>query len=262
MNTLVYLDLVYSNIINFTLIFTRIFTLFYTISIFRREMATIRVILSLAMVLSLYVLIICKPASINIDIMSVSYIIQSITQSFIGFVSGTIINIVFEVFVSTGQIISTQIGLSTASLFDPKYGMITSLTQFYLVVGIVIFLSMNGHLILIDTIVNSFTVLPLDKIPINYMGDIIVSYASIIFTGGVSMAMIIIAIILLTNICLAVMSKFAPQFNLFSVGINMSLIIGLICIFATFNIVTDKGAGYIGQSLENMNSYLHKLGKR
>jgi flagellar biosynthetic protein FliR len=204
---------------------------------------------------------ICKPVAINLDIMSVSYILQSITQTLIGFASGTIVNIAFEIFVSAGQIISTQIGLSTASLFDPKYGMITSLTQFYLVVGIIIFLLMNGHLILIDVIVSSFTILPVNQLVLNFLGDAIVSYASIIFTGGVSMAMIILAVILLTNICLAVMSKFAPQFNLFSVGINMSLLIGLVCICATFNIVTDKGADYLGQSLQHMNGYLHKIGK-
>jgi len=163
------------------------------------------------------------------------------------------------VFISTGQIISMQIGLSAASLFDPKFGMITSLTNFYLVVAMILFFGMNGHLMIIDVIVNSFTLVPANAFISNFHGDAIFKYSSLIFLGGVLISMTIISAILITNICLAVMSKFAPQFNLFSVGLNMTLVIGLVCVYLTFNIVVNRGSAYMQDSIGNYSSFFKGL---
>ncbi len=261
MNTIGLMETIYNNILNFTLIFTRIYTLFFTISIFRREMATVRLLVSLSMLLALYALLLAKPAPLSMEIMSLKFIFQEIIQTLIGFTSGMLINIAFELFSSTGQIISTQIGLSAASLFDPKFGMITSLTNFYIVVAMIIFFGMNGHLMIIDVAVKSFITLPVDKTIANFHGNTVFNYSSIIFMGGVMISITIIAAILMTNICLAVMSKFAQQFNLFSVGLNMSLIIGLVCIYLTFNTATRLGGEYIKESLYNFSGYFTLLVK-
>ncbi len=72
----------------------------------------------------------------NYDVFSFQMLLFVATQFFIGFVSGFIINIVFDVFLALGQVISLQIGLSMASLIDPRFGSITSLTQFYMLTSI------------------------------------------------------------------------------------------------------------------------------
>lgn len=261
METLGILGLIYENLMNYTLIFTRIFTLLYTFSVFRREMATIRIIVSLSIILSVYVLLLSSPPRLPYDTLSMQYFMSTIVQTIIGFAGGLLLNIVIEIFTSLGQIISTQIGLSTASLFDPRFGMITSLTNFYIIVAIIIFLQMNGHLMVIETIVKSFDVIPVDKYITDFKGASIFNYAGVIFTGSVLISITVIAAIMMTNICLAMMSKFAPQFNLFSVGLNMSLLIGLICVFLSFQIIVDKGELYINATLTAFSNYLVSLGK-
>lgn len=255
MDNLAYVNTIFENITSFMLIFTRIFAMLFSITIFRREMATIRILISLALILAFYVLILTKPLPFREDVFSISFVLQSLTQTMIGFISGMFINIVLEVFSSAGQIISMQIGLSTASLFDPKFGMITSLTHFYVITGMILFFGMNGHLIIIDMIVKSFYNLPADQIFTNFHTNQIIKYASVIFRGGVIISLTLISAIMLTNICLAIMSKFAPQFNLFSVGLNMSLVIGLICIYLTYEIALDRGSDYLRDAFNHYKLY-------
>lgn len=221
-----------------------------TFVLFRRELITSRMVISLAFVLSLYVILAYTGRPLDYDVLSLGMLVQMLFQSFIGLISGLILNLVFEVFVSAGQVISTQIGLSMASLIDQRFGYITSLTHFYIMVSTLLFLFLNGHLFAIKAIIDSFTVLPVyqEIIPVNTL-EAIFSYAGVIFSGGILLSITIIIVLLLTNIALAVMTKFAPQFNLFSIGINMQLIIGLICIYITFSLFLDNSGNLIRDNL-------------
>lgn len=259
METLTLINSAYDSIYTFTLIFVRVFSMLYTVSIFRRDMATIRVVSTLAFVLSLYPLILNKQPVVSTDINTLTYMFQSFLQIIIGFCTGIIINIMFEVFVAAGQIISLQIGLSIASLFDPRFGVVTTLTQFYLITGIVVFFGMNGHMMLISMIIKSFSFLPITLDISHIRTDVIIKYSGIIYYGAVSLSITIIAATLLTNICLAIISKFAPQFNLFSVGLNLTLLLGLGCIYITYQIFINKGEDYIRNGMEFYQSYLMEL---
>lgn len=259
MDILSHIEIIYSHFINYALIMMRIFALLYTFAVFRKGMATIRIISVLSSVLALYVLFMSPQKAFLSDTISIEFFLLMTVQAMIGFVAGLILNLTFEIFTAAGQIISAEIGLSAASLFDPKFGNITTLTNFYVITATILFLAMNGHLIIIEAIVKSFAVLPVDVLIANFKGNVVFKYASIIFVGGVLVSITIIAAILMTNICLAVMSKFAPQFNLFSVGLSMSLIIGLICVYLTYHIVIDRGEQYIHSGINTYMSYLMSL---
>jgi flagellar biosynthetic protein FliR len=255
MEALGYLDVIYQNIINYILVYTRIISLFYGFTILRKQMVTSKILLSLTAVLSFYVLIILKLPKFNVEMVSISFFLHSIVQVLLGIFGAIILNVVFEIFTGIGQLISTQIGLAAASLFDPKFGMITSLTNFYILSATMLFFMMNGHLALFKIIITSFDYVPVSVTIFNFKGNIIFNYASIIFRGAVLICITLIAAIMMTNICLAVMSKFAPQFNLFSVGLNMSLMIGLICIYLTFDSVISHGNDYITNGLLLLRQY-------
>lgn len=245
-----YIPQIYAEFSVFILILTRISTMLSMLVIFRRETITTRIVIALSTVLSLYVMLLYPEKTLNYDIFSIQMLVEAFLQAFIGFLSALIINIVFEIFVSVGQIISSQIGLSMASLIDQRFGYITSLTHFYVITATLIFLYLNGHLFAITTIVNSFNVLPINIAfnPSHLMMGI-VNYASVIFSGAIMLSITIVIVLLLTNIAIAGMTKFAPQFNLFSIGINMELIIGLICIYLTFNLFATSGSNVIRDSI-------------
>lgn len=256
MDILNLLPTIYEKFILFMLIFTRISAMFSTFVLFKREMVNPRVILILTSIISFYVLSIYPIQQQYYDMYSIQMLIQVSIQFLIGFVAGLILNIILEIFIGMGQIISGQIGLSLASMIDPKFGHITSLTQFYSLLAMLIFLLINGHLFIIHTIVDSFVTFPIYEnfFPNNLLKSVL-NYSGIIFVGGIMLSISIVVTILLANIALAVMTKFAPQINVFSIGINMTLILGLLCVYLTFNVIVDSGDAYIVNGL----NYLHQF---
>lgn len=260
MNTLSLIPFIYAKLMMFILVSTRISALFTTFVLFRRDYINSRTIIALTSVLAIYVMMLMPDKNIDNDISSIKLIMLAGFQFLIGFLAGFILNIVFEIFTAFGQILSAQIGLGLASLIDPRLGSITPISQFYMYAVILIFLFLNGHLFLIKTIVDSFFVISFDQefIPKDLMLSIL-KYSSIIFEGSILLSMAIIVSVLLTNFALAVMTRFAPQFNLFSIGINMTLIIGLIIIFITFNLFIDKSTEMMHQGLLFLNDSIGML---
>lgn len=199
MDTLAYVSLVYDKFIIFSLILARISTFLSTFVLFRRELITRRVIVPLAVILSVYVMLSDSTSEMSYGFFSFQMLMQLVFQTFIGFIAGLILNIVFDVFIAIGQIVSVEIGLGMTSLLDPRFGIITSLTQFYIISASLIFLFLNGHLFIIKTITESFIVLPVGKSNLSQLmlADIL-AYASIIFSGAIIIALAVIVTILST----------------------------------------------------------------
>lgn len=254
------LPLIYSKFIVFMLIFTRISALFSTFTLFKAKYLNPRTIVALAALISMCVLLTLHPAQPTVEVYSLQMLIQMGVQFFIGFVIGLILNIIFDIFICLGQIISMQIGLSMASIFDPRYGTITNITDFYVIMATLIFLSLNGHLQIIKLLVDTFTIVPLYKndISTHFLYDII-SYSSIIFSGAISICLSLVIAVLITNIALAVMSKFAPQINIFSIGINLTMMMGLLILYLTFNLYTEAFINVITNGLTFLEDEVHKM---
>lgn len=260
MDTLAYLPLVYAKLSTYILVMTRIASLFATFNLFKQELINARIIAALTAILSVYVIMLQANNQVNVDVLSFAMFKMTLVQALIGFMAGLFLNIIFEIFVALGQIISSQIGLSIASLFDPRYGVETSLTQYFVMISTLIFLLINGHLVVITAIVNSFNTLPVtaDLMPVHSFKSIL-AYSSIIFTGSVSVSLSIIIAILITNIALAVMTKFSPQFNLFSIGISLTLMIGLICLYMSYSQMINSAELFIRQGVTQFVILIHGL---
>lgn len=260
MNIIDLVPYIYDRFILFILIFTRISAFFTTFMLFRRDFVNAKIIISLSAILSVYAILFNQNIKITYDVFSLPMLLQELFQFFIGFISGLILNIVFELFSGMGQIISTQIGLSLASVIDPRLGSITHLTQFYMYSITLVFLFLNGHLLVIKTVMNSFTVLPVGHyfIPDQLITSVL-NYSSVIFSGAMMLSITVVIAVLITNFALAMMTRFSPQFNLFSIGINMTLILGLYCVYLTFTLVVDKGAGFLHESITFLQSSIGKL---
>lgn len=259
MNILSYIPLIYAKFGLFILVFTRISSMFTTFILFRRDYVNSRIVISLSGVLAIYVVVADQMPYANLDLYSIKMLSQVFFEMFMGFVAGFILNVVFEVFSGFGQLVSTQIGLGMASLIDPKLGSITTLTHFYSFSAILLFLFLNGHLFIIEMILDSFSTIPVGKVffPNKIISEML-SYSGIIFYGSVMLSISIIIAIMLTNFALALMSKFAPQFNLFSIGINLSLIIGLLYVYFSFSMFSEKGSVLIQGCLDLLQHIMMK----
>lgn len=159
-------------------------------------------------------------------------LLVTVQQVLIGLSMGFILRLVFGALELGGQVIAMQVGLSFASLADPQNGAQSPLlSQFYTLLGTLIFLALNGHLLLIQLLVDSFTVLPVT--PTGIDRDwlwVLVNWGSQMFAGAVLVALPAIAALLVVNLAFGVMVRAAPQLNIFAVGFPITLVLGLLII--------------------------------
>jgi flagellar biosynthetic protein FliR len=169
------------------------------------------------------------PKTTSLDLFSINAVIQIGLQTFIGIAIGLVTRIVFETFVIAGQTIAMQTGLGFASLIDQNTGVsVPALGQMFVMMMTLIFLSLDGHLKLIEIIVVSFESLPIDQSALFFVQlDRMLYWAETMFTTAFMMVLSAIVALLVMNLSLGVMTRSAPQLNIFAVGFPIMTVVGL-----------------------------------
>jgi flagellar biosynthetic protein FliR len=171
---------------------------------------------------------------------------------------GFILQMVFAALIFGGQVIAYSMGLGFASMVDPQNGVqVPVISQFYLILATLLFLILNGHLVLIETLAQSFHTFPVAMTGLSQNGlSEIVGWASRMFTAGLLMALPVVAALLLVNLGMGVIGRAAPQLNIFAVGFPMSILIGFMLIWITlpdvmgnFSELLDEGLSFTQQLL-------------
>jgi len=158
-----------------------------------------------------------------------------IEQTLIGIALGFVSRLMLETFVIGAQVIAMQSGLGFASLVDPANGTsVPALGQFFLMITTLLFLSFDGHLVMIRLVVESFTSFPIGSSQnIAEMFIQLVSWSKWMFAAALTMAIVSIASLLIVNISFGVMTRAAPQINVFAVGFPITMIAGLTLVWFT-----------------------------
>jgi len=164
----------------------------------------------------------------------------------IGVAMGFAMRLVFAAIEFAGEVASSTMGFSFASFFDPSSaGRSSAISQFLALVATMAFLAMNAHLVLIEALAESFFTLPISGTPISLSAPLeMVRWGSRVFSAGLQIAMPIVAAMLITNIALAILTRAAPQLNLFGIGFPITLGAGFLVISLTLP--------YLGTPLQNL----------
>jgi len=189
---------------------------------------------------------------------SAEIVVLAVQQMLIGIAFGLALLVIFSSLILGGQIIAMQTGLSFASLIDPVSGVQTPVvSQFYVVMATLVFFSLDGHLALISSLVDSFRVLPVDgrSIRLNGVWSLLL-WGGEIFRTAVRIALPAMATLLLVNLALGVITRAAPQLNIFSIGFPVIIMIGLVVMSLTlpsamviFTQKLDEGWLFIQQAM-------------
>lgn len=151
-------------------------------------------------------------------------------QMLIGIALGFSMRVVFTAIDLAGELIGLQMGLGFAMFYDPDNAAQSPVVSEFLgLLAMLVFLSINGHLMLLAVIGNSFEWWPVgaDLFPANgWMA--IARWGSTIFSAGVMLALPVIAALLVVNIALAILTRAAPTLNLFAIGFPVTLIAGFV----------------------------------
>lgn len=210
---------------------TRVSALLMVAPVFGSQIVPRRIRLMTALALTWAILPFAPPMP-AVEPLSPTGLLVTAQQVLIGLSMGFILRLVFGALDLGGQIIAMQMGLSFASLADPQNGLQSPLlSQLYALLGTLIFLALNGHLLLIRLLVDSFTVLPVA--PTGADRDwlwVLVTWANQMFAGAVLVALPAITSLLVVNLAFGVMVRAAPQLNIFAVGFPITLVLGLLII--------------------------------
>lgn len=209
--------------------FIRISAMFMAAPIFGAKFIPVRVRLSLALAVAWLVYPVLPPIPAIEPLSSVGFLI-TIQQIAIGLAMGFIMQMVFGAVVIAGQSIAMSMGLGFASAIDPQNGVqVPVVSQFFVVLATLVFLGLNGHLLLIQTLVESFHLFPvaLNPWPVDMAWQIL-RWSSNMFTGALLIALPVVSTLLLVNLAFGIMTRAAPQLNIFAVGFPITILAGFI----------------------------------
>jgi len=149
-------------------------------------------------------------------------------QTLVGIFMGFTVRVAFLAVDLAGDLIGLQMGLSFAVFYDPQgTGHTPVITEFLGLLATLLFLAMNGHLLVLSALMQSFTLLPVSTTPFAAKGiGVMLSWAGTMFTAGVLISLPLVTALLIANIAMGVLSRMAPQLNLFAVGFPVTLAAG------------------------------------
>lgn len=175
------------------------------------------------------------PALPATDPVSLAGLLILVQEMLVGLAMGFTIRIVFAAIEMAGEVSSLTMGLGFATFFDPQsQGRSSAISQFLTLIATLAFLAVDAHLTLLAALAESFVSLPISASPMNGGGYLqMASWGAKIFSAGVQISLPIVAALLLTNIALGILTRAAPQLNLFGIGFPITLGVGFIVIATT-----------------------------
>jgi flagellar biosynthesis protein FliR len=210
--------------------FTRIAAMLMVMTVTGARFVTPRIRLYLSLAITFAVMPVIPVVPRDIELFSLQGYITTFEQIIIGVAMGTVTQFIIQTFVMLGQIIGMQSSLGFASMVDPANGQNTPLLgQFFMFLATMFFLSTDGHLKLIQLVVYSFKTLPIGSGGLRTVDyHELTQWFGIIFKVALSMALSGIVALLTVNLSFGVMTRAAPQLNIFSLGFAFALVVGLL----------------------------------
>lgn len=158
-------------------------------------------------------------------------------QILIGLGMGFAMRIVYTSIDLAGQYMGFQMGLGFATFFDPMNSSQTAvMAEFVGLLALLTFLSINGHLMYVATLSQSFVAIPVSVTPLDSASWLnIVELGGKLFASGLLLSLPVIVALVVTNIALGVLTRAAPQLNIFAIGFPLTLIGGFVALSLTLN---------------------------
>lgn len=218
----------------------RIGSVFMTMPVIGTQLVPMRIRLFLAMAVTA-VIAPHIPAAPMIEPLALGTWVMIAEQILIGVAMGFALQLLFQIHVLAGQIIAMQMGLGFASMNDPSMGIsVAVVAQVFTMLVTLLFLSMNGHLVVIEVMVESFTTLPIGETLLATDFYALVLRFSWVLAAALLVGLPAITALLIVNLAFGVMMRAAPQLNIFSIGFPLTLIFGLFIMWVLLSSVAEQ----------------------
>jgi flagellar biosynthetic protein FliR len=214
--------------------FLRVLALFGTMPVLAQRAVPMRLRVALAFLIAF-----CAQASLPampvVALDSAQAMLLVVQQVLIGLSLGFAIRVVFAAIELAGEVIGLQMGLNFAGFFDPATGgQTTAVSRFFGVTVSFLFIVINGHLLLIAAVVQSFHAFPVGPEPFAFLRAVQPQvWGAEIFRLGLWIALPLTAMLLFTNLVLGIIARVAQQMNIFAIGFPITVTVGLLGAFLT-----------------------------
>ena len=165
----------------------------------------------------------------RIDPLSADGLVEIFRQILIGLTMGLVSQVASAAMVVAGQAISGSMGLSIANMMDPNMGNVPVISQFFNILGTLVFLGMGGHLIVFGLVLESFQLIPIGQpfFSQDMLGKMI-NWSAMMFLGALLIALPVMMTLLFINVGLGFVARAAPSLNIFTVGFPALILTGFV----------------------------------
>ncbi len=234
------MNVLYEQLVNeliwYLLPFFRVAAFIVAAPIFSTSMVPMKIRLIIAVSISIAIFPSLTPTS-QLDPVSLDMFLMILQQILIGVSLGFVMQFIFAAVVNGGQLIGMQMGLGFAQMMDPQTGVnVPVVSQFYNIIAVLLFLSINGHLVLLQIVAESFDLIPVDGSGLSMSGiESLVFFSSWMFSGALIMVLPAVVSLLMINMVMGVITRATPQMNIFAIGFSITITAGFVVIMVTLS---------------------------
>jgi flagellar biosynthetic protein FliR len=165
---------------------------------------------------------------------------------------GFAVRVVFAAVELAGEVVGFQMGLNFAAFFDPMIGAQSSaVARFFGQMTSLLFLALNGHLMVFLAINNSFRAFPIDHNFLQSLAQMqLQRVGADLFASALWIALPMMGMLMFTNLALGIVSRVAPQMNIFAVGFPITLVVGLVGIAFTLPMLDQPFMALMERSMD------------
>ena len=216
-----------------------------------------RVRLGLALVTTtvIYPLLPDMPIIEAVDLQTFILILE---QILIGTTLGFLVFVIMQIFILAGQTISMQMGLGFASMVDPVNGIsVAVISQWYQIMVTLVYLAINGHLITLQVVLDSFYTLPIGQGLFTIDSWLrLAEFGSWLFRASLMLALPAVTALLLVNLAFGVMTRAAPQLNVFALGFPVTMLGGLVIVWLSYSAAAPLVEQFLNTHVQFMRALI------
>jgi flagellar biosynthetic protein FliR len=198
--------------------------------------------------------------TVQVELVSADGFLLAVQQVAVGLGMALMLQFVIAAITMAGHTIATTMGLSFASSVDPQNGtQVSILGQFYLILATLFLLAIDGHLRMLELLALSFDVFPVTTFVLNaaFFNEV-AAYSAQMFVTGTLLALPVMVGVLLINVGFGVMTRAAPQLNIFSIGFPMTLLGGFVLMLLSMPVLLPV----LGDAYERVFAVITELFSR
>jgi flagellar biosynthesis protein FliR len=198
----------------------------------------------------------------DLDPASAQGLFVLVQQIAAGLIMGFSIRIIFTAVEMAGDFAGMQMGLGFASFFDPQNASFTPVVaQFLGIIAALVFLSVDGHLYMLSAMSDSFRDFPISsRVPSANAFRTMAEWGGTMFSLALQFALPLIGALLITNLALGILTRSAPQLNIFAVGFPLTIAVGFTALMLTIPYLAPLMEYFIHTGLDTLSRIMQQLG--